>query len=234
MSKDLAEMLLKGLSGAAENEAKLAAMPTVTPALIVAAGCTEYLKEKSFAPGTVVTSCAGFDILRYPKHGLPAIVIESKQEELDLDEIKPGRRYDKQLADVRIGVIDDNGDFGTFWVSSVWIEELGEHPENASAVAMAHELKELYDEFCKRHEFKPGNMVKWKTKMKNRRFPRYQDVAMFVKYLPEKIMDEEEDSGNPDWKKEYDCVIAVVNPDGKMASFIYDSELFTLAEQGLH
>jgi hypothetical protein len=87
-------------------------------------------------------------------------------------------------------------------------------------------LRQVYGEFQKRHEFKPGVVVRWKTGMKNKKFPRDDHPALVMEVLKTPLTDETKDAGSTYFREPLDIVLGIIHPDGDFLTFYFDSRRF--------
>jgi len=78
--------------------------------------------------------------------------------------------------------------------------------------------------------FKPGDIVKWKKGMRNRRFPENDSVAIVTKVYPEPIYDPKaKEIGSPHFHDPMSLVLGLIDDDGDFVEFHYDGQRFELA-----
>ncbi|NEQ95715.1 MAG: hypothetical protein F6K30_03125 [Cyanothece sp. SIO2G6] len=88
------------------------------------------------------------------------------------------------------------------------------------------ELKRACDSFLKKEVFKVGQIVKWKTNLKNRKFPHQNQPAIVVQVLDEPIVSPDEEPGSPYFLEKLDIVLGVMTQDSVFLTFYYDSSRF--------
>lgn len=87
-------------------------------------------------------------------------------------------------------------------------------------------LDELAIHYNKRHEFKVGDMVKWKDGMKQNSIPKYGQEAVVVEILPQPIFNNDPDKvGTPYWMEPNDIRIGI-KMKGQFIIFHFDSRRF--------
>ena len=88
-------------------------------------------------------------------------------------------------------------------------------------------LKELNELFLKKHDFKKGEIVKWKKHLKNRRLPTENQPAIVVDILYPPLLSNEEETGNTYFREPLDIILGFINEsDGAFIVFHYDSRRF--------
>jgi len=79
-------------------------------------------------------------------------------------------------------------------------------------------------------QFSPGDIVKWKQGMRNRRFPPNDGVAIVTKVYDKPIYDEKaKESGSPQFHDPMTVILGVIDEDGDFVEFHYDGSRFELA-----
>ncbi len=95
----------------------------------------------------------------------------------------------------------------------------------------ARELKQRYIEFIERQDFQPGQLVRWKAGMKNKRKPEYNEPAIVVEVLSEPVMENSANPGSAYFREKLDIILAVIDTDNDFLVFHYDSRRFELVRQ---
>lgn len=90
----------------------------------------------------------------------------------------------------------------------------------------SNELRKLLTVFQKHYDFKPGDIVRWKPSMKNRKRPAYGEPAVVVNVLSDPIHESKEDAGSPYYHEPLTLVLGVIDSDGDLLLFHYDSRRF--------
>lgn len=99
-------------------------------------------------------------------------------------------------------------------------EESGLRPQELAAI-----LRERYERLMEECEFRPGQLVKWKEGLKNKKRPRYGEPAIVVEVLEEPVFDEKEGGGSPYFREPLDIVLGVIL-EGDFVLFHYDKRRF--------
>ncbi|MCF6285686.1 MAG: hypothetical protein L3K26_10900 [Candidatus Hydrogenedentes bacterium] len=90
-------------------------------------------------------------------------------------------------------------------------------------------LDYLYGVLCKKYKFRVGDRLKWKETMKNRKAPAYGEPVVVIDILPEPVYDSDADNksaGHPLFREPLDIVLGIVDPDGELLMFHFDSRRF--------
>ncbi|MEE4420901.1 hypothetical protein [Streptomyces bugieae] len=87
-------------------------------------------------------------------------------------------------------------------------------------------LLELYRSFSRRNEFKVGQLVTWKPHMRNRKLPEEGEPAIVVDFLTEPLYSERADEGSPYFREPLDLILAMIDDDGDLLCFHFDSRRF--------
>lgn len=83
-------------------------------------------------------------------------------------------------------------------------------------------LPELMALKAVKHDFQPGDLIKWKPNMQVSKLPTENGVAIFVRWLDEPVVENE--AGYP--LRNNDFVMGVMDKDGDYIEFINDSSRF--------
>lgn len=86
-------------------------------------------------------------------------------------------------------------------------------------------LLDLYERLNVKHEFRPGQLVRWKPGLKYRAYPLYDEPAVVVQVLPQPIYDDETNSGSKYFREPLDILLASTHDNG-CYFFHYDSRKF--------
>lgn len=79
-------------------------------------------------------------------------------------------------------------------------------------------------------DFKPGDTVRWKNGLKNRKLPSEEQLAVVVRQLSEPLVTDE-DSGTPYFREPLDLVLAFIDKEDRLVVFYYDRRRFERVEQ---
>ncbi len=93
----------------------------------------------------------------------------------------------------------------------------------------ARRLRELSEAMDRRHLFRPGQIVRWKPGLRNRRAPDYNEPAIVRAVLTEPVADEGQfgrDSGSPGFREPLTLVLGFLVDDGDFLEFYYDGRQF--------
>jgi hypothetical protein len=84
-------------------------------------------------------------------------------------------------------------------------------------------LLERHGLYYEKHSFAPGDIVKWKPGLNNRRFPSKDGVAVVTRVLAAPVYDQQKkDAGNPLFLEPLTLVLGVFDSDDDFAEFHYD------------
>ena len=88
-------------------------------------------------------------------------------------------------------------------------------------------LKELFLKFSKKHQFKSGDIVKWKNSLKNRKRPRYGEPGIVLRFdSSPKLFIEDKGPETPYYKEPLDLVLGLLDADGEFDIYHFDSRRF--------
>src|SRR3990172_8959565 len=74
-----------------------------------------------------------------------------------------------------------------------YLEDEIEPKPSKEASEIAQTLRDRYGRFTEKHTFTPGQLVKWKQHLKNRRRPAYDEPVIVVEVLRESVLTEEKE-----------------------------------------
>jgi hypothetical protein len=87
-------------------------------------------------------------------------------------------------------------------------------------------LKAALDNYDRDVTFTKGQLVKWKSGLKNVLRPSYNEPAIVVEVLANPIYDEKQDFGTPYFRQRLDLVLGLLSPEQDFQFFYYDSRRF--------
>lgn len=87
-------------------------------------------------------------------------------------------------------------------------------------------LKTLLDSLARPEEFKVGDIVVWRSGLKNRKFPDYGEPAIVVEVLTPPLVDETSDSGSTYYKELLSLKLGIISDEGDLVTFLYDGKRF--------
>ncbi len=107
---------------------------------------------------------------------------------------------------------------------------LNEDPSHLFTSDLGTILQQRYAALQRSYTFKPGDLVTWKPRLRNKTIPGEADPAIVLQVLEQPIFDEERNSASPYFREPLDLVLGVlcnIEPHrGEWMSFYYDSRLF--------
>ena len=108
-------------------------------------------------------------------------------------------------------------------IHSVLSENEGEHLTTKEKL---QRLKDCKDAINNKHNFKVGDIVKWKPNLKNRSMPEYGDPLIVLEILENPLFDKEESPGSTYFNEPLDIVLGLIADEGEFVSFYFDSRKF--------
>jgi hypothetical protein len=89
-------------------------------------------------------------------------------------------------------------------------------------------LRELRSRLLEeKHTFVPGQPVRWKKNLKNRRKPAYDEPAIVIELLPQPVFDtKDEGASSPYFREPLDIVLGLVDDDNELVAYHFDSRRF--------
>lgn len=93
--------------------------------------------------------------------------------------------------------------------------------------ANVQQLKDLRERFLQPQSIEVGQVVKWKTGLKNKRLPKVGQPAIVMEVSDKPITAlDERDSGSTYYREPLDLVLGVVDEDKDFVTFYYDKRRF--------
>jgi crotonobetainyl-CoA:carnitine CoA-transferase CaiB-like acyl-CoA transferase len=92
--------------------------------------------------------------------------------------------------------------------------------------ANVQQLKDLRERFLQPQNIEVGQVVKWKTGLKNKRLPKVGQPAIVMEVFEKPITPDERDSGSPYYLEPLDLILGVVDEDRDFVTFYYDKRRF--------
>jgi hypothetical protein len=96
-------------------------------------------------------------------------------------------------------------------------------PDKAEEQRLLTAAQEALEE---RHNFRSGQLVEWKITLRNRQLPEYGQAAVVLEVLDEPALNEREPADSPYYREPLDLVLGVIDGDGDLAAFHFDSRRF--------
>lgn len=92
--------------------------------------------------------------------------------------------------------------------------------------ANVQQLKDLRERFLQPQNIEVGQIVKWKTGLKNKRLPKMGQPAIVMEVFEKPITPDERESGSPYYLEPLDLILGVVDEDKDFVTFYYDKRRF--------
>ena len=90
-------------------------------------------------------------------------------------------------------------------------------------------LKQLSESYAKKYDFKVGDIIKWKRKLKNRKLPEYDEPIILLEILETPIYNIDEQMGSTYFNEKIDIKIGIIK-DNSFLTFYLDSTRFEVFE----
>lgn len=84
-------------------------------------------------------------------------------------------------------------------------------------------LKDCKDAISIKHNFKIGDIVKWKPNLKNRSIPEYGEPLIVLELLENPLLDKEDGPGSTYFNEPLDIVLGLIADKGEFITFYFDS-----------
>ena len=106
------------------------------------------------------------------------------------------------------------------------LQSLVEKEGCASVDSKVQRLKGLLKSLIELDDFKVGDIVVWRSGLKNRSFPEYGTPAIVVEVLSPPLMDESADSGSTYFREPLNLRLGIIDEKGDFLTFVYDGRRF--------
>jgi hypothetical protein len=113
------------------------------------------------------------------------------------------------------------------------ISQLASLDENKKIINPDEQIADLQrfnTNLRQKHQFKVGDIVRWKEGLKNKLIPDYKQPAIVVDVLQVTLYDEKAEVGSPYFREPLDFVLGIIIK-GELLTFHYDSRRFELFEK---
>ncbi len=98
---------------------------------------------------------------------------------------------------------------------------------NAAKSSDISELKQKVSSFLKESpKFEPGDVVRWKKGLKNRKYPKEGQSCIVIEEMKEDIIQDSRDFGSPYYREPLNLVLALLGDDSDLVIFHYDKRRF--------
>ncbi len=93
-------------------------------------------------------------------------------------------------------------------------------------------LEEKAKLLLSKEPFYPGDVVKWKKGLRNKKYPEEVQPAYVIQELVKPMTRTEKIPGSPYFQEPLDLELAILDQDGDLVTFYYDSRRFKLEKGG--
>jgi hypothetical protein len=94
-------------------------------------------------------------------------------------------------------------------------------------------LRTVYKKLLDIHEFKVGDLVKWKEGLKNKKRPHLNQPAIVIELLGEPLRERQgEEAGSPYYREPLDIILGLFDDDHEFMMFYYDKRRFEPYSEG--
>ena len=101
-----------------------------------------------------------------------------------------------------------------------------EEPTNAFFERSREELIDTVRSLEQERDYAEGDIVTWKPRLRNKRFPEYGQPAYVVEILSSPVFDAESDFTSPYYREPLDTRLALLDDEGDLSVFIFDGRRF--------
>ena len=89
-------------------------------------------------------------------------------------------------------------------------------------------LKSLVETYTQTENFKVGDIVQWKSGLKNKKRPQYDEPCIVIEVLTDPIFDKEAPIASPYYNEKLDLKLGILDADGDFLTFHYDKNRFEI------
>ena len=105
----------------------------------------------------------------------------------------------------------------------MFIDSLNASKDDDSAI---QELKKSYEAYISNESLSTGDIVSWKTGMRNRTLPNYRQPAIVIEKLQYPIFDESQNAGSQYFHEPLDLRVGFLDDNNQFVIYFYDSRRF--------
>lgn len=107
------------------------------------------------------------------------------------------------------------------------LKDISRESNARASGAYAELLQELHEKLKRRHELKEGELVRWKSGLKNKRRPADGEPCIVIEVLEETIYNmPESGAGSPYFREPLDLLVGIVDDDKELVIYHVDSRRF--------
>ena len=92
--------------------------------------------------------------------------------------------------------------------------------------ALKNKLFRSAESMQKQHEFKLGQLVRWKEGLQNRKRPAYGEPVIVWEILAKPLYDDKEGAGSTYYREPLDIVLGLMTEDDEFIVFHFDKRRF--------
>jgi hypothetical protein len=101
-----------------------------------------------------------------------------------------------------------------------------EGPSDRVSVPDPEALRSAHSFYEQSHEFQPGQLVRWKPRLRNKRLPEYGEPAIVIDVLDEPVLNIAEPADSPYYREPLSLVLGVFDGAGDLVCFHFDAQRF--------
>lgn len=185
---------------------------------------TLYNKQYDLTPGMIVKWKENLNNRRFPsKDGVAIVTRVLTQVVYDNQKKDAGTPLFMEPLTVCLGVIDNDNDFAEFHYDGHRF--MPAEPQDA-APRVVQRLRDTFGSLNDRPILKKGDLVQWKPGLKNKKRPKEDEAAIVVDFWEEPVFDKKKGSGAQYFREPLDCKLAVLDDDGDLVVYHFDSRRF--------
>jgi hypothetical protein len=101
-----------------------------------------------------------------------------------------------------------------------------EGPPDRASPPDPETLRSVHSSYAQSHEFQPGQLVRWKPRLRNRRLPEYGETAIVIDVLDTPVLNIAEPADSPYYRERLGLVLGVFDGAGDLVCFHFDAQRF--------
>lgn len=113
-------------------------------------------------------------------------------------------------------------------------DEEGEQDNNGPNISpeiQAARVLDHFKDFATKHKFQPGDLIQWKSGLKNRAVPEYGHPAVLIEHIDASdnsrfSSQQHADSGTPYCGEKQDIRVGLITNEGQFLMYLMDSRMF--------
>lgn len=172
--------------------------------------------QHRFKVGDLVTWKAGLRNRKRPSYAELAIVMRVEERPLYDAKAGPGGDSFREPLTLWLGVLDEQGNLWTYYFDGQRMEPTTETSGRATA------LKDALKQYQAAQKFQPGQLVKWKTGLRNRAEPKSSKVGIVLRVFDTPIRSMTSSGGSTTFNEPLSVVVGVLDNEQDLLAYHVD------------